>query len=281
MPAPSQYLDTLLGQAATFVTEAGGCEVVWHQWSSERDGARPLLLVHGGFGSWTHWALNIEALSKDFVVWTIDLPGLGSSGDLPRPCSLEDIAQLVLKGWCELQGRESAFDVAGFSFGGMVAGQMAAMAGQRCKRCLLIGAVGFGQLQVQVQLVPPPGPRVDTVGAASIHRDNIARLMLHDPARIDPLAVHIHGDNLARARFNSRRLAMTNALAEALPHVEAKLVGIWGEWDATAGGAANLAARRELFRRAQPGAEFHVVPGAGHWVMYESPQRLNQLIIEA
>lgn len=280
MPTPAQRLARLRERAAIHVTHGEGCHLEWQQWPSPSREARTLLLLHGGFGSWTHWAANIEALSERFRVWTVDLPGLGASGMPSEPHTITHFAGLVLSGWRELPGTGGSFDIAGFSFGGMLAGQLAATVGAECARCLLIGAVGFGSLQRQVELLPPPGPGTEPARAAAVHRENLARLMLCDPASIDPLAVHIHSENLARYRFNSRRLAATNALADCLPEISARLVGIWGERDATAGGEANMAARRELFLAAQPGAGFHVLPGVGHWAMYEVPLVVNRLILE-
>lgn len=279
--APAQRLEALLGRAATHVTVSEGCPLVWHAWPAPSHDAHPLLLLHGGFGSWTHWAANIEALAERFAVWTVDLPGLGASGDLPEPHTVVHIAELLWPAWQHLVGAARPFDVAGFSFGAMVAGQLASLAGHRCRRCLLIGAVGFGPLQHRVELLRPPAGNVAPVRAMAIHRENLARLMFHDQDRIDALAVHIHSDNLARSRFNSRGLAATSALADTLPGISARLVGIWGEWDATAGGATNIAARRALFLEAQPGAAFHVLPNVGHWAMYEAPRAVNALLLQA
>ena len=182
-----------MARAKPYTTESEGCALVWHCWPAKQAGALPLLLVHGGFGAWTHWAANIEALSERFQVWTVDMPGLGDSGDLPDPVSVHHIAKLLWSGWRELQGG-NAFELAGFSFGAMVAGRLAAVAGGGCRRCSLIGAVGFGQLQVQVDLLAPPA--VGSEGAEAIHRENLGRLMIHDQALIDPLAVYIHSNNL-------------------------------------------------------------------------------------
>ena len=74
-------------------------------------------------------------------------------------------------------------------------------------------------------------------------------------------------------------MAGTNELAENLPRIAAKLVGIWGEYDVTAGGAGSIEARRQLFLAAQPDAEFHVLPDVGHWAMYEAPELVNRLIL--
>lgn len=279
MSAPETFLSALSRRAVQHSTQEQGCRLAWQQWPSQASDAQPLLLIHGGFGAWTHWAANIAALSKRFTVWTVDLPGLGSSGDLPRPWCTAGITERVLAGWRALQPAEQQLDIAGFSFGGIIAGQLAAALGSQCRRCILIGASGFGPLHVQAELLPPPALDAEADVAEAIHRENLSRLMLHDPAKIDALAVHIHADNLARHRLRSRGMAGSNDLAETLDDISAHLVGIWGEYDATAGGRANLEARERLFIAAQPGAEFHVLPGVGHWAMYEAPSAVNQRLL--
>ena len=94
------------------------------------------------------------------------------------------------------------------------------------------------------------------------------------------MALHIHADNLARHRFRSRKLAGSNDLAQILPDIEAHLVGIWGDHDATAGDSAAIAARRDLFLQAQPDARFVVLDGVGHWAMHDDPDSINRLLLE-
>ena len=279
MSAPESVLSALSRRAVHHVTEAQGCRLAWQQWPTQAIDAQPILLLHGGFGSWSHWIANIEALSARYAVWTVDLPGLGGSGNLPKPWSTRGITELVLAGWRVLPPAHQALQLAGFSFGGIIAGQLAAMLGSQCTRCILIGASGFGPLHVQVDLLPPPAADAEADVAEAIHRENLARLMLRDPARIDALAVHIHADNLARHRLRSRSMAGSDDLAEILPRIPARLVGIWGEHDATAGGKENLEARKRLFMSTRPDAEFHVLPGVGHWAMYEAPSEVNKLIL--
>lgn len=276
---PSELIARQLRSAVLHRTRVEGCALVWQQWPAPAANAIPLLLIHGGFGSWTHWARNIAGLSKERAVWTLDLPGLGSSDDMPEPQTVRHFAELVLASWYQLSSEAAQFELAGFSFGAMVAGRVAALSGARCSRCTLIGASGFGVLHHQVPLLQPLGSAASPASAREIHRENLARLMLHRAESIDDLAVYIHGDNLARHRFRSRAIAGSDDLARMLPTITAPLVGLWGESDATAGSAALIEARRELFQAAQPNAEFYVLPSVGHWAMYEAPERVNDIIL--
>lgn len=278
---PTPDLHSLERSAQRFSTALNGGELVWRRWSSETASGRPLVLLHGGFGSWTHWAANIEGLRQHRTLWVVDLPGLGDSADLPAPQTTRHFATALLNSLRKLLGAEREFDLAGFSFGAMLGAAMAELAGAQCKHCIVIGAAGCGELHVQVDLLPLPHAGMTSAETNATQRENLRRLMLARPERIDAVAVDIHADNLARHRLRSRKLAKSNDLLKALPGMDARLIGIWGELDATAGGCTAIEARRELFQRAQPASEFYILQGVGHWAMYEVPEQINRLLIES
>jgi 2-hydroxy-6-oxonona-2,4-dienedioate hydrolase len=262
--------------------------LAWQEWtrlstpsvSTPSPSTRPLLLLHGGFGSWTHWAANIPGLRQQRDVWTVDMPGLGDSADCPEPHTPEHFAGVILKGFDSLAGAEAEFDLAGFSFGALIGARVAVLAGSRCRRFIAIGAAGCGDLHVQVRLQRPPTPKTSPAEAHSIHSCNLRSLMFASNDSIDELAIHIHDRNLARARFNSRKLSLTDDFLRALPLIKASLVGVWGSRDATAGGREAIGKRRDLFQAAQTGASFHILDGVGHWAMYEAPEAVNQILLD-
>ncbi len=276
---PAQYLRELLQKARIHHTPCNHGQLLWQQWPGPED-STPLVLLHGGFGSWTHWAANIPELRKSRTVWTLDLPGLGDSAAMPEPQTPEHAAEIVLHGLDELLGPAAHFELAGFSYGAMVGARLAAATRSRCERFVAIGAAGCGELHVQVHLIPPPGPDTDVEEAASIHHGNLRARMFADENRIDELAIHIHGQNLARHTINTRKLSLTDDFLQALPLLEAKLVGVWGSRDATAGHRDAIEKRRQLFRQAQADAEFHILDGVGHWAMYEDPAAINRILLD-
>jgi 2-hydroxy-6-oxonona-2,4-dienedioate hydrolase len=280
-------LSHLLSEAIVHTTPCADGDLVWQQWPRQvpagiipASRARPLLLLHGGFGSWTHWAVNLPTLRQYREVWTLDMPGLGDSADCPEPRTPEHIARIVLRGLDTLLGPATGFELAGFSFGAMVGARLAILAGSRCSRFTAIGAAGCGDLHVQVHLQHPPTPDTPLAEARSIHCANLRTLMFASNDSIDDLAIHIHGENLARHRFNSRKLSLTKDFLQALPLIKGRLVGIWGSRDATAGGRSSLEKRCALFEAAQTGAEFHVLDGIGHWAMYEAPDAINKILLD-
>jgi pimeloyl-ACP methyl ester carboxylesterase len=59
-------------------TPCGTGSMVWRVWGN----ARPLVLLLGASGSWTHWIRNIATFAARFRVFVPDLPGFGNS-DMP------------------------------------------------------------------------------------------------------------------------------------------------------------------------------------------------------
>lgn len=251
--------------------------MVWHRWGQ----GQPLVLFHGGWGSWTHWFRSIPTLSKQFTVFAADTPGLGESVSPPKPHTAESIAAIMTTGIGDLLGPDETFHLAGFSFGGLLGSLVARDMPGRCRSYVAVGASGFGDLHD-----PPRGTRLaepdmsdDEIDA--LQRRNLEILMFKNPANIDDLAIHIHRQNLARGRVRSRPISLTDALLKAIPDIKAPMAGIWGEFDATASRPGALEKRAELFRQHQPDMPFHVIPGAGHWVMYEAPDAFSSKLIDA
>jgi 2-hydroxy-6-oxonona-2,4-dienedioate hydrolase len=167
--------------------------------------------------------------------------------------------------------------MAGFSFGGVIGGVAAAQLGDRLKGFTVVGSNGMG-----LERSPTPLERVAQDASEeqefATHRYNLNQLMIHDPDKIDELALWLQKTNHAHARMRSRRFSRSGALIEALPKIKARLDGIWGERDATA--YPHVEERKRILQDIQPQARFAVVPGAGHWVQFEAADEFNRLIAE-
>ena len=267
------FLRGIAAEARRVETPCGAGQMVWRLWGE----GLPLVLMHGGYGSWTHWVRNVLPLSRRFTVIAPDLPGLGESATPPEPHTAEGLAAIVVRGLAALLPAAATVHIAGFSFGGVLGGHVAAQLGERARGLTIVGSNGLGLVRS-----PTPLERVRAdmgeADALAIHRYNLGQLMIADPAKIDELAIHIQAANAPRARVRSRRFSRSDALLRALPAVTARLDGIWGERDATA--YPHLDERARVLRSVQPGARFAVVPGAGHWVQYEAADRFNPLLAE-
>jgi pimeloyl-ACP methyl ester carboxylesterase len=245
----------------------GDGHMVWRIWGS----GAPLVLLHGGGGSWLHWLPTIAAFRGDRMVVAPDLPGLGGSANLP-PTQIDGGAAIVAAGLDAILGNTAEIDLVGFSFGGVIAGLVAA---QRPVRSLtLVGSGGLGVIGEGVAL-----ERVrDKEGAEreAANRTNLHRWMIADPARINATALAIQEWNSRRVRLDSRLYGRSDLLVQTLPSVRARIAGIWGALDHSV--KADTTRSRTVLQSIRPGAPFHVVPNAGHWVAYEAPDAFAAIL---
>jgi pimeloyl-ACP methyl ester carboxylesterase len=264
-------VDALRGRAERTETPCGDGALVWHRWGPV-DG-RPVVLLHGGSGSWTHWLRNIDALADaGHAVLVPDLPGFGESATPPDGRDAD-----VLPGWLErgLQALVGAAPVTlvGFSFGGLVAGLWARSCPARVARLVLVGSPGLSA----ERLPPLDLRRWDALPAGqareAAHRHNLLQLMLAHEDSATPLAVALHAANVERDRLRQRRLMLTDALVPVLPALACPVHGIWG--------AQDMLYRHRLPLIGQvlstaPGFEsLDLLPDAGHWVPFEAAGAFN------
>jgi 2-hydroxy-6-oxonona-2,4-dienedioate hydrolase len=266
-----EELERTAEHAAT-ATRSG--RVTWRMWGS----GRPLVLVHGASGSWMHWVRNIEALSRHRRLLVPDLPGFGDSELRCELTSAEDITDVMSRALEELVPRPTSFDVAGFSFGGIIAGLLAAQARTRVHDLVLIGAGGMGMDVTRPGDLRRPPRDGSPEALAAVERHNVAQLFIAEPDHVDELAVQVYRENVRRSRFRTGAIPSSGALAEELGNLAARLTVVYGERDAFALG--QLEARRRVVLEAQPSAAFHVIQGAGHWVNYEAAEDINRLLVQ-
>lgn len=232
----------------------------------------PLVLLHGGNGSWLHWVRNIDALAQRHQLWLPDLPGCGESDEVAPPANLERLVAALQHNIADLIGGEREIDLAAFSFGSVLASNLAVARGG-VRRLALLGATGHGLQRRQLALknwrTLAPGD-----AQAQAHRHNLAELMLHEPAAIDALAMLVHRSASERTRLRSKQLSHTDATRRALDRLRIPALLAWGEHDPTASGAATS----QALAHGRPERRCRVVPGAGHWVQYERPDEINTLL---
>jgi len=267
------FLARVTAAGDTVTTPCGDGEMTWHVYGE----GRSLMLVHGGYGGWAHWIRNIPVLAKHFRLLLPDLPGHGDSAMPPEPISGHGIGAVVAQGLDLLLPAGAPCDIAGFSFGGIISGCVAEQMGDRIDNLVICGSNGLGLPRTRLSGFKHWRDVSSPEELADAHRTNLAILMFADAGKIDDLAIHIQSVNTPKARIKSRLIAVTDVLGAALPNVKARLSGIWGERDSYA--AAYMDTRRDLFESIQPGCAFHVIEGAGHWVLYEDADAFNATLL--
>jgi pimeloyl-ACP methyl ester carboxylesterase len=271
---PAAFVDALARSARKHRTPCGDGSMVWRVWGT----GEPLLLFHGGTGSWTHWIKTIPVLAPRFELWVPDIPGLGDSAMPPEPHTPSSIADVVAAGVDQLFPANTRLRLTGFSFGGHIAGLLAVRRPDRFMSLTLVGVAGLGLRADPRAPFAKTRTGMSPAEVTAVYRQNLEVLMFADPGNIDPLAVHLQIENVRRARFRSRGFAATDELARALADVRAPVATIWGTLDAIA--RPSLQARLDVLRRHHPELRVHLIEGAGHWVMYETADQFNAAFLE-
>lgn len=237
----------------------------------------PLVLLHGGAGSWTHWMRNIAALASRWQVHAIDLPGCGDSPDVPAGTTAAAYTALVIAALEGYPGFRRPLLLAGFSFGAAVAAAVAARPATAVARVALLGPGGFGQpvgRALNLRKVPF-GEHEVAVRQALAH--NLREMMLADADAIDDDTLALHRDNVVRARFDSRRVSLSDSMLRDLAQIQCPVLAVWGERDSLA--YPSVDARARLCRTLGRDVTAEIVPTAGHWVQYEAPGAVNDALV--
>ena len=274
---PAQVLAELEALSTRVETRGGTGKVVWRRWGE----GPPVILFHGGGGSWRHWVRNIPALMKQYTLWIPDLPGYGDS-DLPEePLSFDTVCDALEAGFAEILPGDTGFNLIGFSFGCHVAAKFAQRLESRVCHMILVGAnfvsdmsnSRFGGL-VNWRKMSAPEERL-----AAMH-NNMQIMMIADPGRIDDLALHIYSSDLEVQRLKPINMTGKTALTTELEKVSAqvRVSGVSGTEDQVF--AHIMERQEEALAALRPGAEFHLLDDASHWVMYEAADGFNAKLLD-
>lgn len=255
------------------VASARGEEIVWRRFGT----GTPVVLLHGGHGSWLHWARNLEALAARHAVWVPDLPGYGESSAPVEP-TLASLVGALCDTLDHLVGVGTAVHVAGFSFGGLVAASVA-RSRPAVSSLALMGPGGHGgprRPRGELQQWRSAHAQGDHAALAAAMQHNLRVHMLHDAANVDSAALQIHTQSCLKTRFRSKPLSRTGHLPGILSSYLGPLLLVWGEHDVTAVPQQAL----QVLARGRANCRTHVLPGAGHWVQYEAADTVNALLLE-
>jgi pimeloyl-ACP methyl ester carboxylesterase len=263
------------------VTDAPLAHLEWRPAGAGEARAPLAVLLHGvGGGREGFPATGAALAARGFRVLAADQPGYGLSGPI-EPHDMAGMAEAVrrLIAWATGDVRGGAF-VVGHSMGGMVAQELAASA-PHAVRALVLAATspafgspdgswqvgflrsrfapldaGLGMPGLAAQLVPAMAGR-----DAQPERLAVAQtLMAGVPEATYRRAL------AALVRFDRR---------EALARIAVPTLVVTGEDDRT---AAPEVARRMAARI--PGAEVAFVPGTGHLLMLEQPERFDGVLLD-
>jgi pimeloyl-ACP methyl ester carboxylesterase len=252
----------------------------------------PLLLLHGLMAYSFSWRFNMEALSRHFSVYAVDLPGCGFSQRTDTPqCSLASDAEGVLR-FMEYFGMEQA-DVLGTSRGGGLAMVLAALAAQRSKqhlirRLMLVSAINpwssYGRRLTRVLSTTVGGFFVTHVLPKQRWLMlRYLRKLYGDPKRIAPGTIEGYTAGLEVPGSFEHLLRIVRSwhgdlalIEESLPAIrELPTLLLWGSHDTAVYPSSAYALQRRLQNSAVVKLE-----GVGHVPYEEVPDEFNRVICD-
>lgn len=271
---PAEIVASVAADAEIATTPCGDGRLVWRRWGR----GRPLVLAHGGSGSWTHWIKQIPVLKQHYEVWAIDLPGLGDSAMPSAPLTPESCGAAVAVGLKMLVPRERRAHYVAFSFGAHVSTHAMVRLGNWVSDFTITGCAALGLPQGPGIEFPKERIGMSEEERLGVHRQLLEILMFKENERVDPLAVYLQSENIRRARFRSRPFARTAEIREKLHEVVVPVRAIWGAEDQTAW--PTVEARYDALHESHPELITRTIPDAGHWVMYEQPAAYTAALLE-
>jgi pimeloyl-ACP methyl ester carboxylesterase len=234
----------------------------------------PLVLLHGGHGNAQHWIKNVQTLSTYYRVLVPDMPGFGASG-IWGGNNINDLLTPLIATLNTLIGEDHSFDLMGFSFGALIAVNLADRT-QRVNKMALLGAVGHGGTRrPKGEFInwKPAYKNDDQPELQRIMRENLSLHMLSSIDRVDDLALQIHTEACIATRFRSRDISRAGGMQELLSRYKGDLLLIWGEHDVTSFPEQVAKELSGICLQAQA----HIIPNVGHWVQYEAAPEVNAI----
>jgi pimeloyl-ACP methyl ester carboxylesterase len=238
----------------------------------EGGNGEPLVYLHGAGGLELDEPF-LNALVQNFHVYAPLLPGYGDSEECAE---LRDMLDFTLHTWDVVDALGVKDPVlVGFSMGGMIAAEMAAVAPHDVSRLVLIAPAGLWLDEHPIpdvfSMLPFELPKYlfhdEEAGAKAIG----ANIELTDPAFLQVFLVR-----------NARQLGAAGkilfpiperGLAGRLYRIRAKTLLIWGESDRLI-----PPVYADAFKKALPNAEVQLIPEAGHMVSFEKTAAVAAVI---
>ncbi|MFL9926343.1 alpha/beta fold hydrolase [Herbaspirillum lusitanum] len=244
---------------------------------AEAGNGRPLVLLHGGHGSWVHWIANIDALAQHCRVLVLDMPGFGGSYDPGQPPTLDEYRLVVDELLASLALENVA--LVGFSFGSIVATAVALANPDRVSSLSIVNPPGTGARTAQAAALPGELSTIARAyGLQAGITASLQRLMLSDADLVTPELVKLISGCVTETRHVTRDLSRNAGIVDLLQNITQKTQILIGAKDPYQ--RHIIVNHGEELRRRLPRADIRIVPGAAHWLQYEQAEAFNRLLLE-
>ncbi len=251
------------------------------------------LLIHGWSSSWYALSPLIPSLSQRFNVIAVDLPGYGQSPRLPNPTTIVDYADILAR--LIEQISTGPVVLIGHSMGGMTSATIALRHPVLVERMVLVCPTITGVLSSSINLAMSPASLLERAGMGQLvtylmGTPLIESLVVRVTDRLmRPVSFSgrtgITEQDYFRIRDDARRQGQGRVRAECffamrnnnlegkLGQIEPPTLVIWGAED-------NTVPLRDagILADEWPAADLRIIPKAGHWPQFETPEITRRLV---
>ncbi len=234
-------------------------------------GEPAIVLIHGWACDWNYWKAQIDALKPRYTVAAVNLAGHGASERNRSDWSIgnygEDVATVVR------QLRNRQIILVGHSMGGDVALEASRRIGDR-----VIGIIAVDSLK-SIGLPPMQAREIDRQLAPfrdnfiAATRNYVTGTMFEkgaDPVLMEKIAYDMSLEP-ATVGLPSLRSLLSMDFATLLPDIHVPVLAINSDLGAT---------DEARIRKYLPGFKADVLEHTGHFLMMESPQRFNPVLLK-
>ena len=228
----------------------------------------PLLVLHGSGGN-PGWMPYHQAFSQHFTVYSPSHPGYDKSDRPVWVSTITDVAHFYL-GFMRALGLDEQVSLIGFSMGGWIAAEIAAMCPPKLKGLVLVDAVGVrphvGEI-AELLMVSP-----QQVQKRAYYDISLAPDLEAVPPEQE--AVQWHNREMA-SRLCWKPYMHNPSLPEYLKLVRVPSLIVWGRQD----GIVPLNCG-EIYHDVLEGSTLHVIDRCGHSPQIEKPQEFQDVTLD-
>jgi pimeloyl-ACP methyl ester carboxylesterase len=268
-PAPPAQPAPLAEGTPRIADSADGVHIEYQVYGH---GEPAVVLVHGWANNANYWNAQLDDLKARYTVVTLSLAGHGASGRNREDWSMANYGADVAAVARSIPNEKLV--LVGHAMGGIVVLEAARTLGNR-----VIGIIAVDSLK---SIGQPPMSKVEFEELVRPFRADFIGHM-HDfvaqylfTKKADPAFVRKVADDMGRAAPQVA-IASLEALYHydfaALPQIRVPIIAINSD--------LHMPTDEARIRKSAPTFRSIVVPGAGHFLMMESPQRFNPILLQA
>ena len=259
-----------------------------HVVEAGKPGRQVALLIHGWSSSWYATSPLLGLLAQRFHCIAVDLPGYGQSPPLKERTTIPGYVELLADLIQEVS--EGPVVLVGHSMGGMISITLALTHPVLVERMVLLSPTISGRLSTAINFLISPITTLERFGLGSLLVSSVERTVVGVTDRLMRPVSFAERSGIVRAdyeriRQDARRPGQGRVRAECftamrendlsgrLSKLNTPTLILWGAED-------NTVPLRDAGVVADewPGADLRIIPKAGHWPHFETPDMTRRLV---